>query len=124
MRIKNRQKRNAGILPAPASKLAGDPVRCAQNDNFYGAAVRMTAKTNNGVKQATAKYGILAFDFAQARMTSKDRQRQEALHCVWRKNAPKTSLRMTAYNKHPQVPSTQLLAMKLREASLRMTASE
>jgi len=27
------QGRNAGILPAPASKLAGDPIRSAQNDN-------------------------------------------------------------------------------------------
>ena len=27
-----RAKANAGILPAPASKLAGDPVRFAQND--------------------------------------------------------------------------------------------
>jgi probable rRNA maturation factor len=31
-KYKNKQKRNAGILPAPASKLAGGPVRCAQND--------------------------------------------------------------------------------------------
>ena len=30
---------NAGILPAPASKLAGDPVRCAQDDNFEGSAM-------------------------------------------------------------------------------------
>jgi probable rRNA maturation factor len=29
---KNKQGRNAGILPAPASKLAGGPVRSAQND--------------------------------------------------------------------------------------------
>jgi hypothetical protein len=32
------QGRNAGILPAPASKLAGDPVRSAQNDNSIGGA--------------------------------------------------------------------------------------
>ena len=32
------QKRNAGILPAPASKLAGDPVRSAQNDNSLPVA--------------------------------------------------------------------------------------
>jgi hypothetical protein len=27
--------RNTGVLPAPASKLAGDPVRCAQNDSDH-----------------------------------------------------------------------------------------
>ena len=31
---------NAGILPAPASKLAGDPVRCAQDDNFEGSVAK------------------------------------------------------------------------------------
>ncbi len=31
---KQRQVRNTGIFPAPAIKLAGGPVRCAQNDSF------------------------------------------------------------------------------------------
>ena len=36
-------KANAGVLPAPASKLAGDPVRCAQNDSPRGGVeFRMT----------------------------------------------------------------------------------
>jgi hypothetical protein len=33
-------KANAGVLPAPASKLAGDPVRCAQNDRGLGEGRR------------------------------------------------------------------------------------
>ena len=36
-----------GFFPAPASKLAGDPVRSAQNDNFEGAPPRQ--KTNVGI---------------------------------------------------------------------------
>ena len=37
-KLKNKQMRTAGILPAPASKLAGGPVRFAQNDKRYSSA--------------------------------------------------------------------------------------
>jgi probable rRNA maturation factor len=37
-KLKNKQMRTAGILPAPASKLAGGPVRFAQNDKRYNSA--------------------------------------------------------------------------------------
>jgi hypothetical protein len=61
-----------GILPAPASKLAGDPVRCAQNDKQEQTtagpsrskdALRMTTRTGN----------------------------RRSFDCVWRKYAPNSA---------------------------------
>src|ERR1035437_5510335 len=59
-----RQKANAGILPAPASKLppqrtsspgtpvlAGDPVRCAQNDNLESSGSWMPGRGRRGMWQ-------------------------------------------------------------------------
>ena len=48
---RQRQRRNTGILPAPASKLAGDPVRCAQNDEQEQELRTQTKKMAGKIKR-------------------------------------------------------------------------
>src|SRR5674476_1211965 len=63
--------RNAGVLPAPASKLAGDPVRCAQNDRGLGRSGFRTLRGDsrkNRQRQRPMR-GLFPFDRLRVRMT-------------------------------------------------------
>jgi lipid-A-disaccharide synthase len=56
------RKTNTGILPAPASKLAGDPVRFAQNDKIF----RGNDKNFGGNDKGVGGYGTLVPDAREA----------------------------------------------------------
>jgi len=75
------RRRNAGILPAPASKLAGDPVRFAQNDKRKTEADSLSTPTSKFARRGPWSTGMTSKRQAtteilslRLRMTSKNEQ--------------------------------------------------
>jgi len=66
---------NAGVLPAPAGKLAGDPIRCAQNDKQK--RIPLGNDKQNGSDGGRANTEILEL---RSRMTIHTRRQNDDSH--------------------------------------------